>query len=453
MPWTAPVNPVAGTVITVAYATANILDPIRWLRLMTGNADPPGSSYVPVSGSVSSVAWGKVTADVLANGAVTDIAMLNQKVNRSGDSISGTLVVGGNVTNQALTVLNGDTTITRAFVGAAAQGILYLGSTAGAVYVSGTGTSLQLGGATVQAVNLLVATAGIRSDNDIIASRPAAPTTGYVFFGNTGLRFIGFDGTNMVASGNTIITSANIGSQSVASAANASQVGGRMPTATPAANAIPISDGTGKLAAGWLPAMSGDASSVTGHVPTATPAPGALPLANASGKLDDWVTPSVVGATVPTGLIAMFEDTNPANMPSGWSRYTAGDGRIIVGAGTTFGQTFTATNNYGASWAHQHPVSGVPVSVGVTVSSVSVTGTATGGPSDNTGSSSAVNGLAAAGGVNLNTTGHTHPLSGVSLAVSASGSGSGTGTGSATGNTSDTTWLPPMRSLMYIRKN
>jgi hypothetical protein len=46
MPWTAPVNPVSGTVITVAYAVSNILDPIRWLRLLGGNADPPGSNYV-----------------------------------------------------------------------------------------------------------------------------------------------------------------------------------------------------------------------------------------------------------------------------------------------------------------------------------------------------------------------------------------------------------------------
>jgi hypothetical protein len=451
MPWTAPVNPVAGTVITVAYATANILDPIRWLRLMTGNADPPGSSYVPVSGSVSSVAWGKVTADVLADGAVTDAKMLSQKVNRSGDSISGTLVVGGNVTNQALTVLNGDTTITRAFVGAAAQGILYLGSTAGAVYVSGTGTSLQLGGATVQAVNLLVATAGIRSDNDIIASRPAAPTTGYVFFGNTGLRFIGFDGTNMVASGNTIITSANIGSQSVASAANASQVGGRTPTATPAANAIPIANASGTLDAWITPGGTpgphthgGDAlipATVNGAPTSATPGAGRIPIADAAGKLDAWVTPA--SFSIPSGL--GFWVRTAAEIPAGFVRDTSLDGVIPVGAGSTFGQTFVETTSYGSSWAHNHAVP----SLSVSVTSVTVSGAATGGPSDNTGASSAVNGLAAAGGVNLNTTGHTHPLNGVSLAVAASGSGSGaTGTG-ATGNT---TWLPPMRAVVWCRK-
>jgi hypothetical protein len=55
--WSSPVDPVGGTVITVAYAVANILDPIRWLRLMAGNADPPGSGYVLTSDSVSAVSW------------------------------------------------------------------------------------------------------------------------------------------------------------------------------------------------------------------------------------------------------------------------------------------------------------------------------------------------------------------------------------------------------------
>lgn len=71
MPYGTPANPVSGTVITVAYAVANLLDPIRWLRIMTGNADPPGSAYVVVSDSSSGASWNKVPTDAIADGAVT----------------------------------------------------------------------------------------------------------------------------------------------------------------------------------------------------------------------------------------------------------------------------------------------------------------------------------------------------------------------------------------------
>src|SRR5262245_54955778 len=70
MAWTAPADPVGGTVITTAWAITNVTNNLRWLRLMTGNADPPGTSYVPVSSSTSAVAWSKVPADALATNAV-----------------------------------------------------------------------------------------------------------------------------------------------------------------------------------------------------------------------------------------------------------------------------------------------------------------------------------------------------------------------------------------------
>jgi hypothetical protein len=57
MPWTPPSDPVTSTVITVAYAVANLLTQLRWLRGMTGNADPPGSSYVVVSDTTATTSW------------------------------------------------------------------------------------------------------------------------------------------------------------------------------------------------------------------------------------------------------------------------------------------------------------------------------------------------------------------------------------------------------------
>lgn len=88
-----------------------------------------------------------------------------------------------------------------------------------------------------------------------------------------------------------------------------------------------------------------DADTVDGKNPTATPAAGALPLADGSGKLDAWVT---AAAGVPSGLIAAFETA--AAIASGWSRYSAADGRMLVGAGATFGTTFVEATDYGSAW-------------------------------------------------------------------------------------------------------
>jgi hypothetical protein len=96
MAYGTPTDPVGGTVITVAYAVSNLLDPIRWLRLMTGNADPPGSSYVVVSSSTSATSWAKLPDD----------AMANQKVNRAGDVMSNTLTISSGV-NLSLIASNG----------------------------------------------------------------------------------------------------------------------------------------------------------------------------------------------------------------------------------------------------------------------------------------------------------------------------------------------------------
>lgn len=66
MAYGTPTDPVGGTVITVAYAVANLLDPIRWLRALTGGADPPGTNYVVRSTSTSATEWSKVTSDMIA---------------------------------------------------------------------------------------------------------------------------------------------------------------------------------------------------------------------------------------------------------------------------------------------------------------------------------------------------------------------------------------------------
>ena len=70
MAWTTPTNPVAGTVITVAYAVTNFINNLNWLRGLTGSADPPGSSYTIRSTSTTSTDWSKVTTDMIESVAV-----------------------------------------------------------------------------------------------------------------------------------------------------------------------------------------------------------------------------------------------------------------------------------------------------------------------------------------------------------------------------------------------
>jgi hypothetical protein len=57
MSWSTPVAGIAGTVITAAWSTANVVNPLTWLRQLTGNADPPGTGYVVTSDSSSTTSW------------------------------------------------------------------------------------------------------------------------------------------------------------------------------------------------------------------------------------------------------------------------------------------------------------------------------------------------------------------------------------------------------------
>lgn len=329
-----------------------------------------------------------------------------------------------------------------------------------------------------------------------------ASAAGYVIdaFGNQFRVYNPADATRMLQFGlttntlqvgtATVITSATIGAQNVAGASNASQLGGMSPGN--GAGQIPISNNllctqliasgannanqlngqgpafyqaranhTGTQLAATISdlasqtvAGASNSTSVGGRVPTATPTANAIPISDAAGKLDAWITAFTPGAYVPQGLIAMLEDTNPANMPAGWSRYTAANGMLIVGDGTTFSQTFTATNNYGSAWSHGHTDAGhghgnVDHNHGATL--LTVTGH-TGTVSTSTPSVNVTSGAggetyvpdhthdAATGGGTLDVGGTTD--SRTSLTVP-------TGTAAIGG----TTWFPPMRSLMYIRKN
>jgi hypothetical protein len=106
MPWPSSIsNPVPSTVITVAYAIANILDPIRWLRQLTGGSDPPGSDYVVRSTSTTATSWSKVVTDMIANLTVTNEKLANNNIDLSTKAADGSLT-GGKVATQTI---HGDT--------------------------------------------------------------------------------------------------------------------------------------------------------------------------------------------------------------------------------------------------------------------------------------------------------------------------------------------------------
>lgn len=101
-----PTDPVAGTVITVAYAVANLLDPIRALRAMTGG-DAPGTNLPLVATSTTTGAWQQLTADGIADNAVTTAKILNANVTEA--KLADNAVTTGKINSGAVTTDRLDT--------------------------------------------------------------------------------------------------------------------------------------------------------------------------------------------------------------------------------------------------------------------------------------------------------------------------------------------------------
>lgn len=402
MAYNAPSDPVAGTVITVAAYVVNSLDNIRWLRVLMGGADPTGTGYVVTSDSTSTTSWKTGVAAILHVLGYTP-------ANKAGDSFGGAIsatsissagvIASSNATGNAIAATVG---------GVSATTTVTAGTTVQGLDVSATNTlsggSLDIAGA-ADIDGTLDAGALVVGNNATVGG--TLGVSGQV----TGASFqtAGTINTDSV-SGNSIQTDGGI-----SAAGNIAATGG----------------------------LVGASLTIAGVTSSATPGAGRIPMGDGSGLLDAWVTPA--SFSIPSGL--GFWVRKAADIPTGFTRDTSLDGLIPVGAGTTFSQTFTEELSYGSNWT---PGGYSIPNLSVTVSSVTVTGSAIGGPSDNTGGPTGINGLATSGGVNLPTTTHFHSLDGVSLAVSASGTGSGS---TATGTTGTATWLPPMRSVVWLRKN
>jgi hypothetical protein len=172
---------------------------------------------------------------------------------------------------------------------------------------------------------------------------------------------------------------------------------GRYATSVATGNAIPVADATGKLASGWLPATG--------------------------------------AASIPTNAVVGFDDIL-ANLPSGWTRFSAADGRLLVGDGTVAGQTFLAGSSPGTAWTHAHATSWASHQHGS--SAMSVTGAMGGPTSTRTDVNTITPGATAADGT------HAHGLGTLDVNGNTDFNGGG-------GSSSDT-WLPPMRAVYWVKK-
>lgn len=106
----------------------------------------------------------------------------------------------------------------------------------------------------------------------------------------------------------------------------------------------------------WTSGNDGSASNLDAHLLDGNSlgnGSGQVPVSN--GALNVNLNAQMLGGStlaqinqVPSGLGGFF--ATAGGIPSGWTRYSAADGRLLVGAGTTFGQTFTENNPVGANW-------------------------------------------------------------------------------------------------------
>src|SRR5262252_1401116 len=452
MPWTNPVDPVTNTVITVAYAQSNLTGPLRWLRLLTGNADPPASNYVVTSDSVGATSWKTGLA------AIQNVLGF-RPVSANGDTM-------------------GDLVLQRA--AAPTTGALFFGNSGG-VLIFDTGTEIQLVGLPVHVVSQpltvdgavsggtqaagVLSLLGLNVGNNGIftagAVNPANYTGGSttvgqpsvlgLVVGNNGVSSSGpyGGGSTTVGPTQTLFRGLSVGASGIASsgqiAANGSLVASSITSngqiaATVAgggAALITVQSTTvcPNLAANLLADQAG-----TGRYATITPTGNAIPVADATGKLASGWLPAAAQAFT-QNMVVGFNDI-AANIPSGWARLTAANGRILVGDsnGPLNGQTFAAGGSYGSAWSHAHGTGWSSHTHPASGSGQALVFTATtGGPSATRSDMNTIT-----PGASVANDAHTHSFTNAAVTGNTAPAGPG--------GTSTDTWLPMMYGVFWIEK-
>lgn len=430
MPWTPPSDPVTSTVITVAYAVANLLTQIRWLRLMTGNADPPSSAYVVVSDSSSATTWKKVPLDALADDAVDNrvLAPGAALANIGGSGITNPYLAGDSVDDRVLAP-------NAAVANLGFQPINKATDTGVGMLTFGSGQRINF--AQENGSKIFLTSAGDYSLG-CASSVLQLSTNQFV-----GLRNNGAAGGDYSASFDTLN---NIHAFHGRVQCDTLMVGGVQASATPAAGRIPMADGSGKLDA-WITGGGGSGGAyvphthggdalipgtVNGATVSAVPGAGRIPTADAGGKLDPgWIPAAAGGSDVPVGLVAMWGVNNTA--PTGWVLETSFNGRFPVATGGTLGfalGTQGGSSAHGHTFDSRHAHSGQDLSVSGSTGTPSTTGTGGGiGASFGDGS-------------------HTHNQGNLDVGGSTSEAGSPSHSIPATANNH----LPPYHAINFIRK-
>jgi hypothetical protein len=140
---------------------------------------------------------------------------------------------------------------------------------------------------------------------------------------------------------------------------------------------------------------------------------------NASGRLEWQAASARLGTSFPTGGIIAFP-TN-ASIASGFTRVTAMNGRLAVGAGTVFSVTWTEDTDYGSSWSHNHASTGL---------------TASGAATDSATTAAAQLAFDGTEGVSAADDGHTHPAGAITMG----------------GSVANAAWTIPSYAVVWAKK-
>jgi len=361
MTWTSPFTAVTGAVITAAGWNASARDNLNHLRALL--PDPGATDYLLQASSTSAAAF------VSKSSALAAYALL------AGAAFSG-----------AITFPTG-TGISFGQSGTPSQ----IADAAGFGFIGSKNDIFRIYNAALSQIMLAISPTVVAVLGELQAA--TAAIAGAATVGGT----LSITGTTTAAALNTsgTITAPNIAASGISQGNTLVSI---------------VATGTAPLTVSSTTEVANlNASRVAGKIPTATPGAAALPLADGSSTLDSWITAAKL---VPSGLIAAF--ATAAAIASGWARYTALDGRIPVGAGTTFSVTYTEATDYGSAWSHT-PLGTIAVTIGAPSATHNVDDDAGGDPHA--------------------TSDHTHSIA------------SQTFTGSAT------SWVIPSRAVVWAQKS
>jgi hypothetical protein len=157
-----------------------------------------GGTLIPANGgtgatTLTGYVYGNGTSTMTAsttipNTAITGLGTMSTQ-NANGVAITGGTIEGASVGATTASTVRGTTiTATTQFTGSGA-GLTSIPNSATTATSANTANAIVARGASGE-VNL----------GDITTNRPSAPTTGYIYWGNSGTKYMGFDGANIVAS-------------------------------------------------------------------------------------------------------------------------------------------------------------------------------------------------------------------------------------------------------------